>query len=143
MPSDIFADFGANSLIFIDGDALLAFCFADRSLDWEYGGEPLHVAYLFLSHIFQLKDRDARFRIIFFDNAENLWAPSKRLVRSLLVRHLKEFTHGIDVDCFTSLNDKRFSEHLKWHSPTNVMTQIIWGSKNELQVYVMIVDPLF
>jgi hypothetical protein len=132
--SDVFADFGANSLFFIDGEALLAFCFADRTLDVAYGGEPLHVAYLFLSHLRQLQDRDARFRVVFFDNAEPLWIPSKRLVRSLLIRHLRKFSHTIDVDCFPSLNDKSFMDFMKWHSPTNIMTQIIWSAANSAEV---------
>jgi hypothetical protein len=123
-PSDVFADFGANSLFLLDGEALLAHCLEDRYSDREYGGEPLHLIYLFLFYLERLTERDARFRIVFFANVEPHWPAQIQLVRSLLISHVKEYTK-FDIDVFKSYGNE-FDEYLFRYSPTNVMTKILW-----------------
>mmetsp|Transcript_20064 Transcript_20064/g.27638 ORF Transcript_20064/g.27638 Transcript_20064/m.27638 type:complete len:2046 (+) Transcript_20064:56-6193(+) len=130
IPSDIFADFGANALFLIDGEALLGQCFENHLVDWQYGGEHLHALFLFLFYLQQFKERDARFRVIFFENCENLWSPSKRLTRFLVINHITRYTQ-FDIDILTSLAHEDFNEYLDHYLPTNIMTKLLWKDGDE------------
>lgn len=129
--SDIFADFGVNAPFFIDGDALLGQCFENNLVDWKYGGQPLHVIYIFLYYLDGFVQRDTRFRVFFFESNKPLWRNSKLAVRSALIRHLSLYT-SVDVDIVPSMFDPAWISLLDRYLPTNILTKMLWAENEDV-----------
>jgi hypothetical protein len=87
---DFLSDFGTNEPFLIDGDALVFSAFNNLWLDWQNGGQFLHLVYVVESFLQKLLDRGCQFHIFFLQNNEDVLrhVPSFCLARTIVMHHL-------------------------------------------------------
>ncbi len=65
----------------IEGDSLLAELFSDPNLDWNHGGQYLHLFYLLERFLTSLTERGCvSFQLVFFRDHKKMWRKRKAVV---------------------------------------------------------------
>ncbi|CAH3109024.1 unnamed protein product [Pocillopora meandrina] len=101
---NILTDFADAEIFLIDGDSLLLEIIGEKSLDWNNGGQFLHLTYLTERFLQKFTEKGGVFHIVFFKEMEIIWRsnPSLLLAREALILHLQRNT---DLIVKTSMVD--------------------------------------
>ena len=69
----VLSDFGEAEQFLIEGDSILQLAFEDDRLDWQHGGQYLHLIYVIEKIVSQFFRRGAHFSFIFFESHQEIW----------------------------------------------------------------------
>ncbi|XP_027035542.1 probable ATP-dependent RNA helicase DDX60 [Pocillopora damicornis] len=116
---NILTDFVDAEIFLIDGDSLLLELLCQSSLDWQHGGQFLHLTYLLERFLQYFKDKGGVFHVVFFKEVEIIWKsrPSMLLARQVLILHLQHNTPFITETSIASVWDKHWKEFIDRNIP--------------------------
>ena len=89
---DFLSDFGRSEPFLVDGDALVLHALHDSLLDWQNGGQFLHLVFLVETFLRNLCGRGSKFDVFFFDSNKALFrqhSASFALARTAVLYHVK------------------------------------------------------
>ena len=121
-------DYEEDQVVLVDGDCLLLEAFTDRTLDWDHGGQYLHLTYLVEKTLNGFRRKNARVHVVFFRLMESAWSSSTGgdlsclLARKAVIRHLKQSTDLSIVDRFESFMSEDWEEFVRRDPPCFVVT---------------------
>ena len=116
----VLSDFGEAEQFLIEGDSILQLAFEDDRLDWQHGGQYLHLIYVIEKIVSQFFRRGAHFSFIFFESHQEIWKEtgSKRFARTVLISHLKSVLKSpAAITCFTSPDSEQWVDFLLSYQP--------------------------
>jgi hypothetical protein len=114
----VLSDFGETEQFIVEGDSLIFLAFEDERLDWEHGGQYLHLFFIVEKILSQLLRRGAHFSVVFFESSKSIWTGSRLLARSLLIVHLKSVLKSpASIHCFHSPNSEEWADFLLQYRP--------------------------
>ncbi|CAH3109022.1 unnamed protein product, partial [Pocillopora meandrina] len=116
---NILTDFVDAEIFLIDGDSLLLELLCQNSLDWQHGGQFLHLTYLLERFLQYFKDKGGVFHVVFFEEMEIIWRsrPSMLLARQALILHLQHNTPFTIETSIASVWDKHWKEYIDRNIP--------------------------
>ncbi|CAH3109016.1 unnamed protein product [Pocillopora meandrina] len=123
---NILTDFADAEIFLIDGDSLLLEIVGEKSLDWNNGGQFLHLTYLTERFLQKFTEKGGVFHIVFLKEMEIMWRsnPFLLLAREALILHLQ---YNTDFIVKTSMVDFWGQE---WHDYVN----------DEVPAFVLLTD---
>ena len=89
---DFLSDFGRSEPFLVDGDALVLHALNDSLLDWQNGGQFLHLVFLVEKFLQNLQSRGSKFDVFFFHDNKAIFqqhSASFVLARTAILHHLK------------------------------------------------------
>jgi len=115
----LFGDFGPEEKIVINGDSLVLEFSEDIFLtEKEFSFQSLNFFYRLESFLEKLRSRDCHFKIVFFDELENLFTcPLKRFLRISTISHLRVNCGEYNVENFENWTSEIFEKWLKDYNP--------------------------
>ena len=118
-------DYEEDQAVLVDGDSLVLEAIMDRSLDWDHGGQFLHLTYLVEKKLSGFQRKATQVRVVFFKFMEVVWSllpdSSALLARKAIIRHLNRSTR-MSVACeFESALSDKWKEYLKEECPCFVV----------------------
>ena len=116
----VLSDFGETEQFVIEGESLIRWAFEDTRLDWNCGGQILHLIFIVENLFNKLVLRGAHFRIVFFESHREIWnSGSKLLARSLLISHLKRsLKPPAGIICLPSADSESWINFLQAYRPS-------------------------
>ncbi|XP_065837258.1 probable ATP-dependent RNA helicase DDX60 [Oscarella lobularis] len=123
--TDVLRDYEEDQAVLVDGDSLVLEAIMDRSLDWDHGGQFLHLTYLVEKKLSGFQRKATQVRVVFFKFMEVVWSllpdSSALLARKAIIRHLNRSTR-MSVACeFESALSDKWKEYLKEECPCFVV----------------------
>ncbi|XP_022236377.1 probable ATP-dependent RNA helicase DDX60, partial [Limulus polyphemus] len=108
----------------IDGEGLFIEFLLHPDLSWEFGGQPLHLVYLFERFLYMFLEKEANFKLLFFKSFDKVWTsvPSVALARLLLIEHFQRNTNITIIDEFIDVFDPMFEQYLIDESPSFILS---------------------
>ncbi|PFX17719.1 putative ATP-dependent RNA helicase DDX60 [Stylophora pistillata] len=146
---NILTDFVDAEIFLIDGDSLLLELLCENSLDWQHGGEFLHLTYLVERFLKFFTDKGGVFRVIFFKDLEIIWRsrPSMLLARQALILHLQNNTRFTVVTSVSNFWHEGWSDYIDNSTPAFLMLtdaeNIPWKEARETRELDLAVEYFF
>ncbi|XP_076357018.1 LOW QUALITY PROTEIN: putative ATP-dependent RNA helicase DDX60 [Tachypleus tridentatus] len=108
----------------IDGEGLFVETLTHPDLSWEFGGQPLHLLYLYERFLHKFLEKEANFKLLFFKGFDSIWkcVPSVAVTRMLLIEHFQRNTNITVIYEFMDVFDPMFQQYLTDESPSFMLT---------------------
>lgn len=121
---DITREISDACLFLIDGTSLILECFQNHSIDWNCGGQYLHLVYMFEKYIQMFSTLSDYFYIVFFNDLNSLFRNDSRfsLGLSVIINHLKLNDYlKSKTRFFSSLSSFEYKEFLNYEKPSFIL----------------------
>ena len=121
---DVTKEISDACLFLIDGTSLILECFQNNNIDWSFGGQYLHLVYIFERYIEMFSTLSKYFYIIFFDNLNLMFRNDSRfsLSLSVIINHLKSNAYlKSKTKFFSSVSSYEYKQFLSYEKPTFVL----------------------
>ena len=116
-------EFADAEMFLIDADSLFMEILLDSNLDWCYGGQLLHLVYLFERYLHLFVRKGGVFQLLFFRDFQELWKsePSLYLARQALKFHLRKHISNKVLCDFQNPWDPMFAKYVKEFCPSFIL----------------------
>ena len=121
---DVTKEISDACLFLIDGTSLILECFQNHRIDWNCGGQYLHLVYMFEKYIQMFSTLSDYFYIVFFSDLNSLFTNDSRfsLSLSVVINHLRLNDYlKSKTRFFTSLSSFEYNEFLNYEKPSFIV----------------------